>query len=405
MKNKKILKQKKEKKKRKRSEKRKYNTDKYELKIFAANAAGISCKLKSFENILLEIKPQIWMLEETKLKPNGRIKCEALNDFQVFYLNRQKSQGGGLAVGVHKEIESTLIRDGDDETEVLSVQTLIAGIPVRIIVAYGPQENASIEKKNKFWSFIENEIKETEIKDHGIIFQMDGNLHAGPSLIKGDPNIQNRNGKLFIDFLTRNKSLVVLNSLNTCRGVITRKRNFEAKTEESVLDFCLINEKLLPFFKDMEIDEERNFCLTNVAQIKKNRKIIESDHNSLIIEFDIKIEGRPPKREEIYNFRNKRCQNAFKEATDNNKDLLECFASNLPFEKQSKNWNKILKSMIFKSFKKVRIVKDKKKENNQKKMFEKIIERKKLKNDLEKNMLIKDEMRKTIEERIEQIEE
>ena len=58
-----------------------------------------------------------------------------------------------------------------------------------------------------------------------------------------------------------------------------------------MLDFCLINEKLLPFFKDMEIDEERNFCLTNVAQIKKNRKIIESDHNSLIIEFDIKIES------------------------------------------------------------------------------------------------------------------
>ena len=152
--------------KRKRNEKRKNKNISKTLKIFAANAAGISCKLKSFENILLKIKPQIWMLEETKLKPNGRIKCEALNDFQVFYLNRQKSQGGGLALGVHREIESTLIRDGDDETEVLSVQTLMADIPVRIIVAYGPQENASSEKKMKFWSFIENEIKIDEIKDH-----------------------------------------------------------------------------------------------------------------------------------------------------------------------------------------------------------------------------------------------
>ena len=196
---KKLLKMKKS-KKRKRNEKRKFKNISKHLKIFAANAAGISCKLKSFENILTKLKPQVWMLEETKLKPNGRIKCEALNDFQVFYLNRQKSQGGGLALGVHKEIESTLIRDGDDDTEVLSVQTVLADIPVRIIVGYGPQENATIEKKNKFWSFVENEIKEAEIKDHGIIFQMDGNLHAGPSLIKGDPNSQNRNGKIFIDF-------------------------------------------------------------------------------------------------------------------------------------------------------------------------------------------------------------
>ena len=345
------------------------------------------------------------MLEETKLKPNGKIKCGALDNFQVFYLNRQNSQGGGLALGVHKEIESTLIRDGDDQTEVLSVQTVLADIPVRIIVGYGPQENATNEKKDKFWSFVENEIREAQIKDHGIIFQMDGNLHAGPSLIKGDPNIQNRNGKMFIEFLARNKSLVVLNSLNTCEGVITRKRILEAKTEESVLDFCLINEKLMPFFKKMKIDEERNFCLTNIAQIKKNRKIVESDHNSAIIEFDIKIEGRPPKREEIYNFKNKRCQNAFKEATNENKDLLECFENNLSFEKQSKNWNKIFKSIIFKSFKKVRIAKNKKKEDNHKKMFDKIIERKNLKNNLEKNVLISDDMKKNIQERIEQIEQ
>ena len=39
------------------------------------------------------------MIEEMKLKSHETIKYEALNDFQVFYLSRHKSQGGGLAVG------------------------------------------------------------------------------------------------------------------------------------------------------------------------------------------------------------------------------------------------------------------------------------------------------------------
>ena len=79
-----------------------------------------------------------------------------------------------------------------------------------------------MEKKKKFWDFIENEVNEAELENHGVIFQMDGNLHAGKKLVKRDPNTQNRNGKLFLDFLERNKSLIVLNCLENCEGVITK---------------------------------------------------------------------------------------------------------------------------------------------------------------------------------------
>ena len=388
---------------RKRCEKRKCKIISESLRIFAANAAGINCKLKSFERILTRLKPQIWMLQETKLKRNGKVKCESISDYQVFYLNRQNLQGGGLALGVHKNIESTLIREGDDEVEVLAVQTILGKIPIRIIVGYAPQENALVGKKTKFWEFVENEIREAEVLDHGVIFQMDGNLHAGASLIKKDPNAQNRNGKLFMDFLSRNESLFVLNTSDKCKGVITRKRIVESRTEEAVLDFCIINEKLQPFFKEMTIDEERNFCLTNLAQIKRNKRIIESDHNSAIIEFDIKIEEKLKIREELYNFRNKTCQKAFKEATENNKEMLECFDDNIPFENQSKRWKKVLNSVIFKCFKKVRIVQKKRKDIEKKKIFEKMNEMKVMKKDLaSKEITVEDKMK--LEERIEKME-
>ena len=36
--------------------------------------------------------------------------------------------------------------------------------------------------------------------------------------------MKNRNGKLFIEFLERNPSLIVVNALDVCEGLITRKR-------------------------------------------------------------------------------------------------------------------------------------------------------------------------------------
>ena len=110
----------------------------------------------------------------------------------------------------------------------------------------------------------------------------DGNLHGGENIVKGDPNPQNKNGKLFVEFLARNKLLIVINSLNDCEGVITRRRKLENRTEEVIFD-----DKMRPFFKKMDIDESREFCLANLDRAKKNGKMIETDRNSMMIEFDI----------------------------------------------------------------------------------------------------------------------
>ena len=58
--------------------------------------------------------------------------------------------------------ESTFINGGDDDTEVMSVLVVVGNIPIRIVVGYWVQENASKEKKNKFWDFIEKEVVQAE---------------------------------------------------------------------------------------------------------------------------------------------------------------------------------------------------------------------------------------------------
>ena len=179
---------------------------------------------------------------------------------------------------------------------------------------------------------------------------------------------------------------------------------FENKVEQAALDFFIINDKLRPFFNDIVIDEDIEFGIYNTAQIKKNGRVIESDHNSSIANFNIKIDKRKPVREEVFNLRNKKCQTAFKEATENNQELLDCFKTDEPFVQQSRKWKKIFNSLIHKCFKKVRIVSKKKIEENKRRIFDKLKERTQLKKEL-KAVNITEEIREEIEKRIKLIEE
>ena len=371
------------------------------LRIFGVNCAGIKSKLDSFEDILSRINPQIWTIQETKLKPNENLKSDLAKKYQIYTLSRIESEGGGLAIGVHNDIESTLVKEGDDKKEAIVVQVEIGKQIVRIIVGYGPQENASKEKKEAFWKFLEEESIKTELLGHGLIIQMDGNVHGGPTLIKNDPNNQNINGRLFEQFLDRNSNLIVANNLNLCEGNITRIRNLKNKTENAILDFLIVNEKMLPFLKKMVIDEDRKFCLSNYAQYKINKRVIETDHNAIIAEFSLSIPKRKSERIELFNLRNKRCQALFTEETRRNSQLVNCFKNQYPFEVQCKMWLKTFNTVLYKCFKKIRIVKDDKKNELKRNLIK---EHNNLKIEV-KNSEITNEMKKQIEQRIVQIEE
>ena len=125
----------------------------------------------------------------------------SLRQYQVYYLNRQKSQGGGVALGVYNEIESTLINEGDDDTEVLSVKVFLEKTPVRAILAYAPQENALLEKKEKFWDFLDKEVNNAEIEGDGLIIQMDAIYMLEQSWLKMIQMIRIEMDVCFVNFL------------------------------------------------------------------------------------------------------------------------------------------------------------------------------------------------------------
>ena len=200
------------------------------------NSAGLGSKMMTFKKVLNELKPSVFLVEETKFKDSGRLKLE---NFVVYELVREsRDGGGGLALGVAKELNPAWVREDDDEVEALSVEISFKDMKFRCCVAYGCQENDPVERKEKFWDYLDEEIFYAEQSEAGFILQFDGNLWAGQELIPGDPRPQNRNGKLFSEFLDRHPHLSIVNALPQCEGLISRRRFRDNKIEESILDFC-----------------------------------------------------------------------------------------------------------------------------------------------------------------------
>ena len=90
--------------------------------------------------------------------------------------------------------------------------------------AFGPQNSDTTIKKDSFWQFLDKEAKTAEMQGKGFLLQGDLNAWLGNEIIPTDPRPQNNNEKLFSNFLKLN-NLTVVNVLNCCNGLITRRRN------------------------------------------------------------------------------------------------------------------------------------------------------------------------------------
>ena len=135
------------------------------------------------------------------MKRPGQIKTMNTDNYFIYELVRKDSAGGGIAIGVQKDLDPVWISEGDDTIEILVVEVKINELKVRCLCGYGPQESDRLEKKENFWSRLSSEVEEAQSSEAGLIFQMDGNLWAGEGLIPGDPNPMNSNGNCSLHFL------------------------------------------------------------------------------------------------------------------------------------------------------------------------------------------------------------
>ena len=120
-----------------------------------------------------------------------------------------------------------------------------------------------------------------------------------------------------------------MNGSNLCKGNITRKRTTINGTEESIIDHFIVCELMYTLIVNLQIDQERNYCLTKFTNKIGNKVCLkESDHNTLILEINqgwtTSAKKNEP-RKEILNYKNKEELKMFIDLTNDSEQLKTCF--------------------------------------------------------------------------------
>ena len=267
--------------------------------------------------MLKELKVGILFLQETKLYTKGQIR---LQNFVIFETNRPQNGGGGLLTAVHEKFQPSLLETENDNPDILIVQCKISNYNVNLINGYGPQESETMEEKLKFFSCFETAIKNSKLNGSLICSELDANSKTGLENLDTDPNHISPNGQLLMEIVNRN-GLVIVNSTSKCSGVITRIRKTSISEEKSVLDYFIVCQSFFTLISRMEVDENRKYVLTKYSSRMGVPRMVESDHNLLICNLNIKWDKRIRKeRKEVFKFKDTEGLIRFHEITSNCSD-------------------------------------------------------------------------------------
>ena len=259
-------------------------------------------------------------------------------------------------IGAHKALNPILIEEYSNDFELLVIEIKIKNKEIRLISGYGPQECWNELERIPFFVALEKEIAKAELLGKSIIIEMDSNSKLGTEWIPADPHPQSPNGRLLAGVLERHGMVVVNGIIDKCVGVITRKRVTVDSTEESIIDHLIISEDLKNELESLLVDEERNHVLTKTRKTKNGVVKVKSDHNPLVSKFKMTWNKRVKSaRIEMFNLKNKDCQQRFKELTNHGTFLSEVFDTSNDLNKSTDLFIKRLNKVIRKSFKKIRI--------------------------------------------------
>ena len=223
------------------------------------NPDGALSKITTIKKAIRETGSAVWTMQETKVSGPGKLKFDGYITYEHI---RNHKEGGGISLSALKDLNPAFVRDGGEEVEALTVNINLKQITISCNTGYGPQEYASVSKKNAFWKYFEEEYERAKNEGNGFILQGDLNSWLGPDILPGDTKQQNQNGKLFVNFVKSNK-LTIVNTLSICKGMKTWTRMRQGVQLSSTIDFFVVCERVLPYLQEMIIDTDNKYRITN----------------------------------------------------------------------------------------------------------------------------------------------
>ena len=135
--------------------------------VFAGvNPAGARSKWATWKKIVKETKASVWTMQETKSSEPNKL---SMTDFVVFEKVRDQREGGGVAIAARKELNPVLTAEGEDSIEAITIDIHPSKIVISCTSAYGPQLKETIDKKSKFWAYLDKRADEAWQEGKGFI--------------------------------------------------------------------------------------------------------------------------------------------------------------------------------------------------------------------------------------------
>ena len=302
-------------------------------------------KIKFFESAIFSV-------QETHYQKKGKFKIQ---NFVIFESIRKNKENGGSMLGIHVALQPVLIKEYNENFELIVVEIKIADKSIRVMTGYGPQETWTPEEKMPYFVALEHEISTAELEGKSTIITMDANSKLGKEYVPGDPHPQSANGKILAGIIERNALIVGNGILSKRKGLITRELTTVKGIEQSVIDFVLFSSDLLEHLEYVHIDDKREYVLTKITKIKGETKNTESDHNIITTKFNLTWTLNEETIVEVFKYKDKESKDKFKHETTVTRELTKISEMEKPLHIVTNKLMKRLRGFVHKCFKKVKI--------------------------------------------------
>ena len=194
-------------------------------KFYYLNIRGLKSKIESLKKIIIEEKPEVIGLVETMLYGKDKVVMEGY----IIYRNDRNGDGGVL-IAIKDVLKGIMVEESNSKRKNESIRLSLTNnkTKIRIGLVYNPQENKTTKDElEDVYGRIESEIKNARKMEQHIIVMGDMNCKIG-DLIDGNKEEISKGGKIMIKMI-KEYNMIILNSLEKCRGKWTRSSGRESQ--------------------------------------------------------------------------------------------------------------------------------------------------------------------------------
>ena len=244
--------------------------------IYNNNLNGYNGKRASIAELLRRLEPSVVTFQETAVSGSNKIYTK---NYTCFQRNRKGVKTmGGVATFVANDLKQNAVKfkEGVDNDEYLITRLDHTSPPINILNVYGGQESRmSKQDILENWVRVKADITDIMKRGEGLILLGDLNRAVGCNNlgVRGNHEAASYGRTLVRELLTDKEYILINNSDLVEGGPFTWVSRVNSKIQ-SFIDLVIMSSNLIPYLKQIVIDDKQQYCPMKVGVKKNKSKVI-----------------------------------------------------------------------------------------------------------------------------------